>query len=137
MRDKEQARRTLAEAIHAARRIEDEEEKAESLRNVADAEAKAGLAQQARETLVEARGVARRMPARDLTQNLTGREHELDDGKASDAKTWLLSRIATWQAGEGFLADALATAADIEDPHARALVLCEIAATQAKAEKQR
>ncbi|MGD0898508.1 MAG: hypothetical protein ABR915_11775 [Thermoguttaceae bacterium] len=91
MRDKEQARRTLAEAIHAARRIEDEEEKAESLRNVADAEAKAGLAQQARETLVEARGVARRMPARDLTQNLTGREHELDDGKASDAKTWLLS----------------------------------------------
>ena len=119
--DRQTARQLLTDAVKAAQEIIFESDRAETLSDIADAQAKTGDLQAAKQT---------RQSAIQMWMDALKTDQEM--GNAS-TRTWSLTRIADAQAKAGDATGALETAQKIENARDRAKVLQDIADAQAKA----
>ena len=111
----------FAEAIAAARQIDDAEPKVFALCEIASAQANARLTDDARRTLTEAFKIAVDL---DYAEN---------NSAGMDERARPLWSIAVDQADAGFFAEALATAQKIASPRGKAEALFMVASAQAQA----
>jgi hypothetical protein len=111
----------FAEAITAARQIDDAEPKVFALCEIASAQANAKLTSDARRTLTEAFKIAVDL---DYAEN---------NSAGMDERSRPLLSIAAYEADAGFFAKALATAQKIASPRGKAEALFIVATNQAQA----